>query len=493
MFAPLRIGTLDDISDWHPFGGIISLLSKFSPFTPEWKALLGRAPIHSRKADRAHGFLEAACCISLTDDAVVVGWELHERDSLVWIEDDCGQFYSLDKAFRRYRRDVIEAVCGALLSHHDSRAGFVLHLPDVRKANHFQIKTLAEDGVCLLSEVGVTRLPGDAVKVAQWLSSIHIPVTELHERIPLVDGPILTALIKQRVASWEHLPVQVKQLGKSKVETRISVIVPLYGRSDFVEHQLIEFCADPGFAEHAELIYVLDDPGLVDSFKVQAEALHRLYRLPFRWVWGGANRGFSGANNLGAGLARGEYLLFLNSDVFPQQAGWLEALVDVLQQRPDIGAVGPRLVFADGGIQHAGMEFMRLDELGVWVNHHPWMGLDPSLDPHQSLAIVPAVTGACLAMRRGDFERIGGWDTGYLIGDFEDSDLCLKLRNAGLQIAYLPSVQLVHLERQSFKLLGQSEFRMGVTIYNAVRHQTRWGELIASSSVERAGEFSNAE
>jgi GT2 family glycosyltransferase len=106
------------------------------------------------------------------------------------------------------------------------------------------------------------------------------------------------------------------------------------------------------------------------------------------------------------------------------------------------------------------------------------MGLDPILDPAHALTIVPAVTGACLVIRRTDFDRIGGWDTGYLIGDFEDSDLCLKLQAEGLKVAYLPTVQLTHLERQSFKLLGHDDFRNRVVIYNAVRHQNRWQHLI---------------
>jgi len=266
----------------------------------------------------------------------------------------------------------------------------------------------------------------------------------------------------------------------------VSVIVPLYGRIDLVEHQLLEFCKDAWFAEHAELIYVIDDPRLVDGFVTQAETLHRLYRMPFKWVWGNANRGFSGANNLGAAHARGRYLLFLNSDAFPQKPGWLQALVDVLETRPEIGAVGPRLVFGDGSIQHSGLEFMRREELGIWINHHPRMGLDAALDPHRELTTMRAITGACLAMRRVDFDRVGGWDTSYLIGDFEDSDLCLKLQAAGLDVAYLPTVQLTHLERQSFKLLGPDEFRTRVVIYNAVRHQTRWGAFIEQGEQPQA-------
>jgi len=86
-------------------------------------------------------------------------------------------------------------------------------------------------------------------------------------------------------------------------------------------------------------------------------------------------------------------------------------------------------------------------------------------------------------MRRSDFERIGGWDTGYLIGDFEDSDLCLKLRSANFDIAYCPAVQLTHLERQSFKLLGSDEMRTRIVIYNAVRHQNKWQALLATGNV----------
>jgi GT2 family glycosyltransferase len=93
---------------------------------------------------------------------------------------------------------------------------------------------------------------------------------------------------------------------------------------------------------------------------------------------------------------------------------------------------------------------------------------------------MPAVTGACLAMRRAQFDEVGGWDTGYLIGDFEDSDLCLKLRSAGWDIAYEPAVQLVHLARQSFKMLGEDDYRTRVVIHNAVRHQSRWESLLAA-------------
>jgi len=185
-------------------------------------------------------------------------------------------------------------------------------------------------------------------------------------------------------------------------------------------------------------------------------------------------------------VSRGEYLVFLNSDAIPHAPGWAQALVGALEADPGVGAVGPRLLFGDGSLQHAGMAFRHRDDLGIWTNHHPGMGLDPSLDPHAGPAEVPCVTGACLAMRRADFDQVGGWDTGFRIGDFEDSDLCLKLREAGKRTLYLPHVSLTHLERQSFRLLGGGDYRLRVVVWNAVRHQERWRPVIESLAAGQA-------
>ena len=83
-------------------------------------------------------------------------------------------------------------------------------------------------------------------------------------------------------------------------------------------------------------------------------------------------------------------------------------------------------------------------------------------------------------MRREVYDSVGGLDEKYLIGDFEDSDLCLKVREKGLDIACLPlAVTLIHLERQSLNSIGTESFRDHVARYNAWRHQARWGAAIA--------------
>ena len=431
---------------------------------------------------RAVGYLELAAASVLIQEAIVVGWVIHDPGVRVWLENEDGDRYSLNNAFRIKRQDVFDAF--AKNFGNDAReGGFIILVPGMLLTEKIRLMAMSGSESIVLGTVECSSLEATSTACARWLFGIATPLSQRQKRLPLIDGPLIDAYLSYEQQGWAELPLQMHQLGNPTINPDVSVIVPLYGRSDFVEHQLLEFCRDAWFAQNAELIYVLDDPKLADSFPALAEYLYRLYRLPFKWVWGDVNRGYSGANNLGASQAAGTKLLFLNSDAFPQQPGWLQALLSVLDDHPEIGAVGPRLVFADGSIQHAGMEFMRRDELGIWINHHPFMGLDPKLDRAQELTMVPAVTGACLAIRRSDFDRIQGWDTGYLIGDFEDSDLCLKLRAEGLKIGYLPTVQLTHLERQSFKLLGQDDFRTRVTIYNAVRHQNRWQHLLEESIV----------
>jgi len=419
------------------------------------------------------GFVEAAstCCVS--GEAVVVGWAIAPQGQPLFIEQN-GVLHELKGPVVRFsRQDVTDAYRA---SHGDltANAGFVIRVDDLTVGQPVRLVTQRGDDLIVLGSTQATALPSDPVAAARWLFGLHTPRHLLAQRMARIDLPLLDPLIALQRSGQRQQPVEVHQLGQPVAQPQASIIVPLYGRLDFVEHQLIEFSRDPWISAQAEVVYVLDDPQLVEPFAQQAHTWHRLYRLPFKWVWGSTNRGFSGANNLGAAHSRAPLLVFLNSDAFPQQPGWLQALIAELHSDPRLGAVAPRLLFGDGSIQHAGMEFARRDEWGVWINHHPCMGLAPALDPHTQTTPLPAVTGACLVIERDTLDAAGAWDTGYLIGDFEDSDLCLKLRAHGLRVAYVPSVQLTHLERQSFKLLGQDDFRQKVVIYNAVRHQNRW-------------------
>ena len=429
----------------------------------------------------AAGELTMASLSLATGDLVVQGWLLAGDETQVWLETDAGQRWAVASAYR-FRQTAITASQQGGWGAAAREPGLLMRCEGAMACSVVRLMRSQPNGTepSVVAEADVEALASDPVMAARRLFSVETPVGEFARRVSAVDGPVLSALLEVDRAGWPEIPVFRRVLGRPVADPLVTVVIPLYGRLDFIENQLLAFAEDAWLQTRAQLVYVLDDERLVDAMTQQAEQWYRLYGVPFEWVFGGVNRGFSGANNLGAAQARGEYLVFLNSDAFPVAPGWLEPLCQSLADDPTLGIVGTRLVFPDGSLQHASMAFMRREELGVWINHHPLMGCPVELDPHERLARVPAVTGACMALRRSTLEAVGGWDTGYLVGDFEDSDLCFKVRQLGLDIGYLPTVALTHLERQSFKLLGLGDFRQRVVIYNAARHQHRWGEQIAA-------------
>ncbi len=431
---------------------------------------------------RPAGFLEVANVSPSSGDAIVVGWVIHSPGTKLWLENEAQEVFELDRnCFRVERPDVLDAY-GNSFGKSISKPGFIILIEGFLPGETINLVSEWDGERVVVSSVVAGTMPLSPRAAAQWLFGLSTPTHQMVNRIELIDLPILADLMEQEQLNTRALTTKTRQLGRIPSNPQVAIIVPLYGRFDFVEHQLIEFSRDDWFLENVELVYVIDDPKIFESFMEEAEVLFRLYQVPFRWVWGEANRGFSGANNLGAANSKAPNLLFLNSDCIPQEAGWLKQMLEVLTENYDYSAIGPRLTHGDGSIQHAGMMFMRKEEWGIWTNHHPLKGLDPGLDPNDQLCEVPAVTGACMLIRRSDFNSVGGWDAGYLIGDFEDSDLCMKLRGEGRKIGYLPTVQLTHLERQSFKLLGKDSFAQRIVIYNAVRHQARWGKEINSFS-----------
>ena len=244
-------------------------------------------------------------------------------------------------------------------------------------------------------------------------------------------------------------------------------------------NQLLAFSEDLHLITTAEIIYVIDDNRLVSPLAVDAPMFAASFEVPFRTVWSGENRGFAGATNLGVSVSRAPFVLLLNSDVIPVAQGWLKAMLSALAAHPEVGLLGARLHYPNGAIQHDGMEFKWDPTWEAFLNKHPGGGM-PGSTPTGELMKCQAVTAACVLLRREVYDAVGGLDETFLIGDFEDSDLCLKVRELGLEIACLQNpVSLIHLERQSLSGIGSPSFREYVARYNAWRHQARWGDLIS--------------
>jgi GT2 family glycosyltransferase len=221
-----------------------------------------------------------------------------------------------------------------------------------------------------------------------------------------------------------------------------------------------------------EIILVLDDPPRREAAITLAQSLWDRFALPMRLILPAESRGFGPASNLGLKAARGGVVVFVNADVFPQGTDWLDLLVAAVAPE-GVGAAGARLLFPDGSLQHGGMK-MQPGPAGWRFPEHPGKGLRPTA-PSAEPRVVEALTGACLALRREVAERFGGFDPDYVIGDFEDADLCKRLTEAGLTCVMEDRAVLVHLERQSQGRADENAGRWNLTLLNAWSYRQRWG------------------
>jgi GT2 family glycosyltransferase/glycosyltransferase involved in cell wall biosynthesis/Flp pilus assembly protein TadD len=174
------------------------------------------------------------------------------------------------------------------------------------------------------------------------------------------------------------------------------------------------------------------------------------------------NLGFAKACNQGAHAARGKYIVFLRSDVVPQD-DWLRALVGEVEGYPEVGVVGSKLLCGDGTVQHAGVVFSR-SQLSPYHIYRQAPADLPVVNVRREFQVV---TGACLLIRRALFDEIGGFDQGFCNG-FEDVDLCLKVREKGYRVVYQPRSVLYSLESQTSDRKRPSDG-------DSARLRERWG------------------
>lgn len=301
-----------------------------------------------------------------------------------------------------------------------------------------------------------------------------------------IDRSVLTRILSPILANLhEQARAQIgcptiQTIGTPLARPKASVIIPLYRNLEFLRFQIAAFASDLWFRENAELIYVLDSPEQAHEVEHLLGGLHLIYGLPVALVIMEKNSGYARANNAGASIARSDVLALVNSDVIPVSPGWLERLAARLNGRRRIGAVGPKLLFEDGSIQHAGMYFAQ-DHRGYWLNQHFHKGMPRDYAPACEERIVPAVTGACLVTPKSVFDAVGGFTEDYVVGDYEDSDLCLKITMTERKIAYLPDIELYHLERRSMSL--NAEYMRGIAWqYNCALHTERWRDLMIAAT-----------
>lgn len=351
------------------------------------------------------------------------------------------------------------------------------------------------------AELFVVLHNGDQFCLRQLLQSLPLGTEQLKQVLndAISDRCVLrspAALARVRDAWYDEVQQRLSEPAEHQCHglldgaAGLSVVVPLYGRIDFMEYQLNWFNAwrrrRPD-APQLQLIYVLDDPSLEADFRALSKRCQTLYRMPFETVINPRNLGFAGANNRGAAFATAPWLLLFNSDVLPAHDLSIETMLKAMRQHhPAVAALGARLLFDNGAIQHVGMEFVKEEDLDgdlghVWLNDHPLKGVNVGFSQAERLQLreVESITAACLLVATDHYRAVGGFDSHFIVGDFEDTDLCWKLRQSGGSLYVDLEASFFHLERQSVSLADASGLlRQKVVAANAFTHHQRWCSAI---------------
>lgn len=234
----------------------------------------------------------------------------------------------------------------------------------------------------------------------------------------------------------------------------VSIIIPTRDKAELLERAiktLYEKCDWP----NKELV-------VVDNGSIERETFDLFERIralanvtiirdekPFN---------FSRLINVGGRAAKGDVLAIMNNDVETSHSDYIAPLL-ALACDPKVGVVGPKLLFGDGLVQHAGIA------LGIRaLTGHPGVGRradDPG--PYNILATtrrVSAVTGACMFTRRALFDHLGGFSEEYVV-EFNDVDYCLRMAGLGLAVVYDANSVLIHNEGSSRRMrpLREQEVR----------------------------------
>jgi GT2 family glycosyltransferase len=245
---------------------------------------------------------------------------------------------------------------------------------------------------------------------------------------------------------------------------RASIVIPVHGKLDYTL-ACLRSLAQTQLPSDVEVI-VIDDasPDETGTVLPSIPGLH--------YHRNASNLGFVGSCNAGAAMARGEFLVFLNNDT-TLTPGWLDTLLQTFETHPDTGLAGAQLVYPDGRLQESG---------GIVFSDGSGWNFGRFEDPkHPAYTFVREAdycSGAAIALPRALFERLGGFDERYAPAYYEDTDLAMKVRDAGLKVRVQPASVVIHHEG----ITAGTDTGSGVKAYqvrNQQRFLERWHDVLA--------------
>ncbi len=255
-------------------------------------------------------------------------------------------------------------------------------------------------------------------------------------------------------------------------EPEVSIVVPAYGHFYETVRCLHAIAAHSGGRVGFETILADDNPANpIGQLLAGTPGLHIIANPE--------NLGFLRTCNRAAEVARGWHIVFLNNDtvVMPD---WLEPLVSLAREEPQVGIVGCKLLNPDLSVQEAG-GIMFSDGWGFPFG----AGGDRAAPEYNYLRDVDVVTGAAFLVRRSLFQSLGGFDQRYVPAFYEEFDLAFEARRAGYRVVYQPRSEVVHLGSSSYG----AEMRDRQSLRNHAQFCRKWAAILPEQPVRDAELF----
>jgi len=424
---------------------------------------------------------------------LLVGWVDDSVAPLEWITvSGSGWYITLsDSRMARFRRTDVESALATMRQHSFGFFGFaytaesfdiggdckgLLHLADGRELS-FDIQARR------VSEVELRNT------VLNYVANSEVFGNRQVEAVRMLQGPLNAAIVKHNrdISRQIVSGAYVEHFGARRRNPRGTLVVCLYGRSEYLFLQNALFGGGEGFEDY-ELIYVSNSPEMAEQIMKDVRACELVYGLPQTVVLLPGNAGFGAANNVAVTYALSERILIVNPDVFPRDPGWARKHTNAVSELPQARTqlFGVPLYYDDGSLMHGGMYFefdtgLSVDPKGMSAQRlvrveHYGKGAPAWSERFTRSRPVPAVTGAFISAARPWYEKLGGFTEDYVFGHYEDADLCLKSIAAGAA-PWIHDIKLWHLEGKGSTRLP---VHAGGSYVNRAMFSERWDDVIAA-------------